>query len=140
MEQKKKVIYCNIKYTKSLNISRILKNNDLAYLLNHLLGIVSFLESALYIYFITPYTKITTAKVQASGSAKVIPYIALCFALMSIGPPLRISGSSVHIAVRATNSPMPAKNGNNDFPTPCIEFLYINNVATIKYSDKSQYK
>ena len=93
--------------------------------------IPSSFTSILNIYFIAPYIIILDAKNQAKGSANVKPYKALFFALILIGPPLIKRGTIKQIDVLATNSPIPARNGNSDIPIPCQEFLKINKTPNI---------
>ena len=91
-------------------------------------------------YFTIPIVRIITAKLQANGSAKVNPKIALLLASTEIGPLFNIGGKIKQIAVLAINSAIPASNGYKDLPIPCNEFLKINSVPRMKYNDKSQYK
>ena len=91
-------------------------------------------------YFTIPIVRIITAKLQANGSAKVNPKIALLLASTEIGPLFNIGGKIKQIAVLAINSAIPASNGYKDLPIPCNEFLNTNSVPRMKYNDKSQYK
>ena len=91
-------------------------------------------------YFTIPIVRIITAKLQANGSAKVNPKIALLLASTEIGPLFNIGGKIKQIAVLAINSAIPASNGYKDLPIPCNEFLKKNSVPRMKYNDKSQYK
>ena len=77
-------------------------------------------------YFTIPIVRIITAKLQANGSAKVNPKIALLLASTEIGPLFNIGGKIKQIAVLAINSAIPASNGYKDLPIPCNEFLNIN--------------
>lgn len=91
-------------------------------------------------YFTIPIVRIITAKLQANGSAKVNPKIALLLASTEIGPLFNIGGKIKQIAVLAINSAIPASYGYKDLPIPCNEFLKTNSVPRMKYNDKSQYK
>ena len=91
-------------------------------------------------YFTIPIVRIITAKLQANGSAKVNPKIALLLASTEIGPLFNIGGKIKQIAVLAINSAIPASNGYKDLPIPCNEFLKTNSVPRMKYNYKSQYK